>query len=83
MDREVFITNKDRQDNTRRRLHYYCRVFEELDHQMENKVMPVNVQGLACVSRMASRDALARAMERGWSEATVAQAILLMGMKRL
>lgn len=45
--------------------------------------MEINVAELAHAGRMASGNALVKAMEKGRSEATLAQAILMEGVRRL
>jgi len=83
MDREVFIMNQDRRNSTRRRLHNYCRVLDEIDRQVEEGYMMINVQELALVGKIATGGASVQALERGRRDATLAQAILMVGRRRL
>lgn len=82
MDREIFIHNEDRRHSTRRRLHHYCKVLDEVDRQVDEGYMMINVEELSNASLMASGDEVARALERARKEATIAQAIMLMGSMR-
>eukprot|EP00571_Detonula_confervacea_P004199 CAMPEP_0172314962 /NCGR_PEP_ID=MMETSP1058-20130122/23669_1 /TAXON_ID=83371 /ORGANISM="Detonula confervacea, Strain CCMP 353" /LENGTH=279 /DNA_ID=CAMNT_0013028925 /DNA_START=82 /DNA_END=918 /DNA_ORIENTATION=- len=81
MDREIFVRNEDRRNSTRRRLHHYCKVLDEIDRQVDEGYMIINVGELANASKMASGDVMVQALRRARTEATIAQAILLMGMR--
>jgi len=83
MDREVYVSNEDRRNSTRRRLHHYCRVLDEIDRQVDEGYMMLNVFELVSVSEAASGDAMARALDRGRKEATIAKAIALVDGRRL
>lgn len=82
MDREIFIRNEDRRYSTCRRLHHYCKVFDEIDRQVDENYRMIHVGELSNASLKASGDELARALERARKEATIAQAIMLMGSMR-
>eukprot|EP00581_Thalassiosira_minuscula_P017845 CAMPEP_0183724946 /NCGR_PEP_ID=MMETSP0737-20130205/19153_1 /TAXON_ID=385413 /ORGANISM="Thalassiosira miniscula, Strain CCMP1093" /LENGTH=287 /DNA_ID=CAMNT_0025955723 /DNA_START=22 /DNA_END=885 /DNA_ORIENTATION=+ len=81
MDREVYISTEHRRSSTRRRLHHYCKVLDELDRQVEEGYMMINVQELAASGRISSGDSYAKALQRGRREATLAKAILMADIK--
>ena len=77
LDREVYISNEERRNNSRQRLYHYSKVMGELGRQFEEGYRHINIQELAGVSKAISSNAYIQAIERARKESTIAQAILL------
>ena len=77
LDREVYISNEERRNNSRQRLYHYSKVMGELDRQFDEGYRQINVKELVGVSKAISSNAYIQAIERARKESTIAQAILL------
>jgi len=83
LDKEVYISNEERRNNSRQRLYHYSKVMGELDRQFDEGYRQINIQELAGVSKAISSNAYIQAIERARKESTIAQAILLGNEKEL
>lgn len=77
LDEEVYISNEERRNSSRKRLYHYSKVMGELDRQFIEGYSQINVQELAGVSKAISSNAYFQAIDRARKESTIAQAILL------